>query len=259
MGTSGNQIFRQMHETGGGLKIFYSGFQAHLYGRLGYLFVRNTLYKLVYDIVKPVKPSNDLTIKEKMWLAGTVGGIAAFLTSPFELISIRQTLDTQIPKAWRRNYGEPFSAFESLKKGTGLWHGASINVLRHVLLNISLTAPFDWLHERLWIIFGDYGHVKPLSLAFAALVASVVTLPVDNLRTKWMQRHYDPTRNRINASTPLEYAKLTYLVEGHLFSPWVGFYTYFTYMLLYSALTVGITDSITTGIKRRKGLENWQI
>lgn len=201
MGTSGNQIFRQMHETGGGLKQFYTGFQAHLYGRLGYLLIRNTLYKLVYDVVKPVKPSNDLTIKEKMWLAGTVGGIAALFTSPFELISIRQSLDTQILKAWRRNYADPFSALEALKKGSGIWHGAGVNVLRHVLLNISLTAPFDWLHERMWIVFGDYGHVKPVSLIFAALVSSIITLPVDNLRTKWMQRHCDPTRNRINAPT----------------------------------------------------------
>jgi hypothetical protein len=81
-----------------------------------------------------------------MLLAGTVGGIAAFLTSPLELISIRQSLDTQIPKAWRRNYGSPQSALEAVKKSPGLWHGASINVLLHVLLNISLTAPYDWLH-----------------------------------------------------------------------------------------------------------------
>jgi solute carrier family 25 oxoglutarate transporter 11 len=135
-----------MHETGGGLTQFYTGFQAHFYARMGYLFIRNTLYKFIYDIIKPVKPSNDLTIREKMLLAGTVGGIAAFLTSPLELISIRQSLDTQIPKAWRRNYGSPQSALEAVKKSPGLWHGASINVLLHVLLNISLTAPYDWLH-----------------------------------------------------------------------------------------------------------------
>ena len=194
-----------------------------------------------------------------MWLAGTVGGIAALLTSPFELISIRQSLDAQLPKAWRRNYGDPLAALDSLKKGPGLWHGASINVLRHILLNISLTGPYDRMHQRLWITFGDYGHVQPLSLVFASFVASVVTLPIDNLRTRWMQRHSDPLRNRVNAPTIAQYASLTYNIEGHLYSPWVGFYTYFTYMLVYCTLTVGITDYVTTGIKRRNKLESWQI
>lgn len=116
MGVSGNKIFRQMHELGDGIGGLYHGFQAHLYGRLGYLTIRNTLYKVIYDQVKPIKPSNDLTNREKMVLAGTVGGIAAYLTSPFELISVRQSLDTQIPKAWRRGYDSaPIKAIQSLK------------------------------------------------------------------------------------------------------------------------------------------------
>lgn len=248
-----------MHETGSGLRGLYTGFEAHFFGRMSYLLVRNSLYKAVYDQIKPIKPSNDLTIKEKMWLAGAVGGLAALVTSPFELISIRQSLDTQIPKAWRRNYTDVNSAFELLAQGKELWRGASINVIRHVLLNISLTGPYDWMHERLWIIFGDYGHVQPLSLIFATAVASAVTLPFDNLRTKWMQRHVDPARNRINASSITQFAYLSYVTEGHLYSPWVGFYTYFTYMLVYGALTVGITDFVTTGMKRHAKLEDWQI
>lgn len=201
MGVSGSRIFRQMHELGEGLGGLYHGFQAHLFGRLGYLAIRNTLYKIVYDQIKPIKPSNDLTIREKMILSGTVGGIAAFLTSPFELVSVRQSLDTQIPKAWRRNYdASPMKAVQSLKSnGECIWKGSGLNVTRHVLLNASLTGPYDYVHEKLWIIFGDYGHVKPIAVALSALVGSIVTLPFDNFMTKWMQRHSDPTRNRVNA------------------------------------------------------------
>jgi solute carrier family 25 oxoglutarate transporter 11 len=35
--------------------------------------------------VKPVKPFNDLTLREKAVLSGSVGAFAAFITSPFEL------------------------------------------------------------------------------------------------------------------------------------------------------------------------------
>lgn len=45
-----------------------------------------------------------------------------------------------------------------------------------------------------------------------------------------------------------------------MFSPWVGFYTYYTKMLIFTALTVAITDSVTTALKRReKSLLSWQI
>lgn len=89
MGINPNKVFREIHETGGGMRAFYCGFEAALSGRILYLFLRNFLHKIVYDSVKPVKPSNDLTTREKAILAGTVGGLAAYLTSPFELIATR--------------------------------------------------------------------------------------------------------------------------------------------------------------------------
>lgn len=50
-----------MHARGGGVRQFYEGFEAAFVGRLAYLLIRNSLYKIIYDSTKPVKPSNDLT------------------------------------------------------------------------------------------------------------------------------------------------------------------------------------------------------
>lgn len=55
------KIWREMHARGGGISQFYAGFDSHLAGRLGYLAIRNTLYKVIYDFYKPAKPFNDLT------------------------------------------------------------------------------------------------------------------------------------------------------------------------------------------------------
>ncbi len=52
-----------MHSLGGGMLGFYQGFEANLLSRLGYLAIRNTLYKVLYDSFKPVKATNDLTSK----------------------------------------------------------------------------------------------------------------------------------------------------------------------------------------------------
>ena len=108
------KILREMHGRGGGFLQFYGGFEANLVGRLSYLAIRNTLYKIIYDIEKPEKPTTDLTNREKMWIAGFAGGLAAYLTTPFTLISIRQILDPQIKPEWRRNYGGVGSAFNNL-------------------------------------------------------------------------------------------------------------------------------------------------
>lgn len=261
MGTDAGKIMKTMHSAGGGFSQFYTGFKAHLSSRLGYLLVRNSLYKAIYDEVKPNKPRNDLTYKEKMLLSGFVGGVAAFVTSPLELVSIRQICDTQTQKIWRRNYTDPISALSSIKrKGNSIWKGSGLNVMRHVMLNISLTAPYDWVHERLWIIFGDYGHVQPISLLVASFVASVVTLPFDNWRTKWMNNHTDPSANRINAKTTIGFIDKCVRNEGSMLSPWVGFYPYYLSVLVYATLTVYITDTVTTRIKRgHPELQSWMI
>lgn len=86
MGVNPWKVFRKIHETGGGLRQFYYGADAALYSRLSYLFVRNYLYKTIYDKVKPVKKTNDLTLREKGVLSAFVGGIAGFISSPFELV-----------------------------------------------------------------------------------------------------------------------------------------------------------------------------
>jgi hypothetical protein len=98
MGYNPFRVLREMHSTGGGMTQFYGGYSANLIGRLQYLFIRNSLYKIIYDRVKPAKATNDLTIREKMFLSGTVGGIAAITNTPFSVISIRQMIDTQIRK-----------------------------------------------------------------------------------------------------------------------------------------------------------------
>lgn len=105
MGINPFKVLRDMHARGGGLSQFYGGFESHLAGRMGYLAIRNTLYKVLYDMNKPEKAFNDLTNKEKMVISGFSGGVAAWLMSPFATLNIRTILDSQIKPEWRRNYG----------------------------------------------------------------------------------------------------------------------------------------------------------
>lgn len=105
-----------IHETGSGISGLYEGFDAHLYGRLAYLAVRNTVYSILYNTFKPAKPYNDLSYREKSLIGAFAGAIGAVVSHPFTVVSIRQILDTQTKPEWRRNYSEgAFQAVNELK------------------------------------------------------------------------------------------------------------------------------------------------
>jgi hypothetical protein len=247
-----------MHSLGGGMLGLYQGFEANLIARLGYLAIRNTLYKVIYDTFKPVKPTNDLTSREKAVIGGIAGGVAAYITTPLTLISIRQILDTQIHKEWRRNYGSVSNGLNALKAENSTYKGSFANVIRHIALNASLTGPFDYFHEALYIRFGDFDFVHPTALFLASIVSSVVTLPFDTVRTRIMNQQVQQDRNRLNYRGYLD-AFVKIFVHEQPRSLWSGFYTYLIWTYIYATLTVGITDTFTSSWKRKQGLLEWQI
>jgi hypothetical protein len=89
MGYNSFKIFREVHESGVGFRGFFAGVEAALIARVGYLAVRNILYKSIYDKLKPRKVTNDLTGREKGVISGFAGGLAALIVTPFELIQTR--------------------------------------------------------------------------------------------------------------------------------------------------------------------------
>ena len=91
------------------------------------------------------------------------------------------------------------------QEGTGVLftRGLTMNIMKAIVLNISLTGPYDFLNERLWITFGDVNFSRPLyllllfylyslfnlnnffrALIFASAVATVCSIPFDNIKTK---------------------------------------------------------------------------
>lgn len=200
MGINPFKVFREIHQTGAGLKGFYHGFESHLVGRLSYLLIRNLTYKVIYDRSKPVKAHNDLSHREKGAIAAFAGGLAALLTSPAELVNTRTIAEGGKPKEWRWGYKGLMDGINKIAASEGgnaaLLRGAHANVLRAVILNISLTGPFDYLNEKIWITFGDMTWNKYAALSWAAFWGTLATLPFDNVRTRLYAQNLDPTKNR---------------------------------------------------------------
>lgn len=65
-----------------------------------------------------------------------------------------------------------------------LFRGGFTTVLRAVAMNASMTGPYDYLREKLWITFGDFGFIDVIPLFYAAAWGTAFTLPIDNIKTR---------------------------------------------------------------------------
>lgn len=113
--------------------------------------------------------------------------------------------------------------------------------MRHVALNASLTGPYDYFHEGLFIRFGEFDFVKPTALLLAAFVSSCITLPFDNVRTRLMNLHTEADRNKVNYRGYIDTFQQAILLERTPRGLYAGFYTWMLATYVYAWLTIGIT------------------
>lgn len=46
---------------------------------------------------------------------------------------------------------------------------------------MSLTGPYDYMKEKIWLVFGDFGFNHFVSVLWATFWATLFTLPLDNV------------------------------------------------------------------------------
>lgn len=97
--------------------------------------------------------------------------------------------DGGIHKPNRRNYksiGDAWSKIANERPG-GLFRGGLANIIRAVVLNVSLTGPYDYLNEKCWITFGEMPWVNnTLALLWATMWGTLIVTPFDNIKTRLM-------------------------------------------------------------------------
>lgn len=209
-----------------------------------------------------MKPTNDLTTREKAVIASIAGGIAAFVTSPFELVNVRQIVDLNLPKEFRRNYqgiGDAFNRIVSSEGGNkALFRGAGSNVAKAVALNATLTTPYDSCNETLYTYFGDNFGNRWISLFTATLIASFITLPFDNIKTRLQKAFPDPSLNRINYAGFRDCLRTVCQVEG-FWGLYAGYYAYFLRVGIYGWFTLLTSEGLMNALKKKAGLRDWEI
>ena len=129
-----------------------------------------------------------MTIKSLYGL--TAGFLGSLCGNPADLILVRLQADKTLPKDKRRNYRNFFDAFRRIVKDEGvitLWRGSGPTVVRAMVLNFGMLAPFDEVKERL----KDYYQTEEETLKIRLMAATVsgflssfFSLPFDNAKVK---------------------------------------------------------------------------
>ncbi|KAF5798394.1 putative mitochondrial carrier protein [Helianthus annuus] len=191
-----------------GMRIIQQDGAAGLFSGVSATMLRQTLYSTtrmgLYDMMK-IKWTDPETGSMRLWKkigAGLIaGGIGAAVGNPADVAMVRMQADGRLPAAQRRNYKSVVDAISQMAKNEGigsLWRGSSLTVNRAMLVTASQLASYDQIKETILAkgVMKD-GLGTHVTASFAAgFVASVVTNPIDVIKTRVMNMKVESGKAR---------------------------------------------------------------
>ncbi|WOG84477.1 hypothetical protein DCAR_0103660 [Daucus carota subsp. sativus] len=179
-----------------GVKALFSGVSATM--------LRQTLYSTtrmgLYDVMKQKwtdPETGSMPLMTKIGAGLIAGGIGAAVGNPADVAMVRMQADGRLPASQRRNYKSVIDAITQMRKSEGitsLWRGSSLTVNRAMLVTASQLASYDQIKESILdnnLMKDGLGTHVTASFA-AGFVASVVTNPVDVIKTRVMNMKVEP-------------------------------------------------------------------
>lgn len=118
------------------------------------------------------------------------------------------------------------------------------------MLNAVMIKPYIAFKEYTYNTFGDTILSRPVGLFIASLIGTALVLPFDNMRTRIMAQHKNPSLNRLNYSKSFaESVSKVILHEGYL-SFYAGSWAFFLQTFIYSWTTLYICDKLESRVKK---------
>ena len=135
--------------------------------------------------------------------------------------------DSSLPVEQQRNYRHVFHAFSSIIKEEGFlscWKGCTPTVVRAMVLNLGMLATYEEAKERLGTLIANQNLVWFLASLMSGGVASTMSLPLDNIKTK-LQKMTVQADGTMPYNGMLDCAKKTIAREG-ITGFWAGLPTF---------------------------------
>ena len=118
------------------------------------------------------------------------GFFGSFLSTPADLILVRQQADKTLSKKEQRNYKSSFDAFKQIYKTNGvrgLWKGSTPTIVRATVLNSAMLTTNYKTKE--YLEHNNYGlfYKETLPYIFGGLASSFSCLPFDHIKTNYQR------------------------------------------------------------------------
>ncbi|XP_073289106.1 mitochondrial uncoupling protein 5-like [Primulina huaijiensis] len=209
-----------------GLRIVQQDGPAALFSGVSATMLRQTLYSTtrmgLYEIIKKkwTDPNtNNMPLMRKLTAGLIAGGVGAVVGNPADVAMVRMQADGRLPLSQRRNYKSVVDAISQMSKNEGvssLWRGSSLTVNRAMLVTASQLASYDQFKEMILekgLMQDGLGTHVTASFA-AGFVASVVSNPVDVIKTRVMNMKVEAGATAPPYSGAIDCAMKTVRAEG---------------------------------------------
>ena len=193
-----------------------------------------------------------IPLATKMAMGLCSGGIGSFVGTPSELALVRMSADSKLPRKQRRNYQGIFDCLRRIFKEdgiSGLWTGATVTVLRAMLLSACVLGIGSEIKQFLTESghFGADGKLfHGLPLIFVATLcssfcANIVSNPLDVVKSRMMNQ---------NKSSSVQYSGMMdcfgkIIKDEGVVKLWSGFVPAFVKLAPYTIISLILTEQIT--------------
>jgi len=208
----------------------YDGLSAGIMRQVFYATSRFGLFEVFRDKLHAYRGKTDFA--SRVGVGAISGGIAAYISCPMEVCTVRLSNDSTLPQEQRRNYKSLFDTASRIMKEEGVtafWRGSTPFVQRAMLVGIFQVATLDQFKD----MYAKYLNQKKNSISnvFCAamtsgLVYSLATMPLEAAKNRMAFQKICPETGKLPYTSTLQLMQTVIKNEGAL-ALYNGFLPYY--------------------------------
>jgi len=213
-----------------GIMSVYDGLSAGVTRQIFYATARFGLFETFRDMLHEYRGKTDFA--SRVGVGAITGGIAAFISCPMEVATVRLSNDATLPESERRNYKGVVDTVSRITKEEGVaafWRGSTPFVQRAMLVGVFQVATLDQFKE----MYARYLDQKKNSIpnVFCAamtsgLIYSLATMPLEAAKNRMASQKKDPVTGKLPYTSTVQTLTTVSKQEG-FFALYNGFLPYY--------------------------------
>ena len=212
-----------------GLRALYKGFEPAIIRQVVYGGLRYGLYAPIRNAigVDVDTPKHQIPFYKKFIAGGGAGAVASFIANPTDMVKVQMQVQGMDGTKGTGGFIATFFSIVKNEGVTGLWRGSLPNLTRATVLAAFELSCYDEIKKRLkgigLIQEGEVSGVFVSALA-TGFIASVVSNPLDVLKSRVMGQSFDPvTKKGLLYDGMVDCARKSFKADGAAFM-WSGFW-----------------------------------